>query len=298
MKLSELVEEYADHELRRGLAPSTVRHRVREVARFFEAAGPSIGLGDRSAAMTREDVREYLAGQCSAGRYNDVLRSLAGFFGLLMTREQILVNPCTGLDFKTRETARSLGIFTVKEIRRLLAVCAGDVFLDVRDRAIVTMLYATGIRLRELALAAVGDVDLRREEFFVRHGKGGRERRVPLGEAAALAIEDYLELRDRLRVKDAETLFVTTTGKPFAPMGVAMMLRRRKKAAGISSPGITHAFRHACATHMLEGGAPLTAVQRLLGHADLGMTARYTHPVKDALAAVHAAAHPKAKEVE
>ncbi len=298
MKSEDLLKEYRDAELRRGLTPYTVKRRRREIERFFEAVGTSVKLGDRVAEITGNDVGEYLAGLVSGRAYNDALRALKSFYGYLVKRDLLLADPCAGMEYRPVTPIRTGCVFTKREIAKLLESCTGNDLLDLRDRAVMTLLYATALRLSELAGLAIRDVDLRRCELFLRRGKGGKERRVPLGRTAAEVLDAYLETRLRLRVNDQETLFLSARGQAFTAAGIEKMLARRKKRAGITSPGLAHAFRHACATHMLSAGAPLPLIRRMLGHARIETTARYTHVMKERLAKVHASAHPKAKEAE
>lgn len=148
----------------------------------------------------------------------------------------------------------------------------------LRDRAMLEVLYSSGLRRTELARLKRYDADLARLVVFVREGKGRRDRTVPLGERAALWLDKYLiESRPRLLGAASEVLFVTDWGEPVSPEFVADAVRRAKLRARIAKPGATHLLRHACATHMLDNGADVRFIQAMLGHASLATTERYTH---------------------
>lgn len=158
------------------------------------------------------------------------------------------------------------------------------------------LLYSTGLRRTELARLHRYDADLARNLLFVREGKGRKDRVVPLGARAGGWLERYLaEARPRLLGEPSETLFVSDWGQPITPEQVATAVRKAKLRAGIEKPGATHLLRHACATHMLEGGADVRHIQALLGHASLATTERYTHVAIGKLQEVHARTHPAAR---
>jgi integrase/recombinase XerD len=154
-------------------------------------------------------------------------------------------------------------------------------------------LYATGLRRMELPGVAIYDIDLNRGLLWVRHGKDKRQRVVPLGDRASAWLNKYLmESRPQLLTTDTETLFITDFGEPVRPDYVADKVRRYMQFANINKPGSTHLLRHACATHMLEGGADIRYIQEMLGHQNLETTEIYTHVSIDKLIAIHHACHP------
>ncbi len=163
----------------------------------------------------------------------------------------------------------------------------------LRDRAMLEVLYSTGLRRMELPGLAVYDVDLARRLCFVREGKGRRDRVIPIGDRACAWLEKYVsEARPELIVADCEALFVTDYGEPVTPEFVAAKMKRYMAFAGIEKVGATHLLRHACATHMLEGGADIRFIQAMLGHVSVETTEIYTHVSIDKLQEIHAATHP------
>ena len=166
----------------------------------------------------------------------------------------------------------------------------------VRDRALLELLYSTGMRRAEAARLQLPEIDLNRGAVMIRPGKGRRDRFIPLGQRAGYWIERYLnEVRPKLITRlDDWTLFLTDYGEPYENNRLSDLCQRYLRLAGIAH-GACHALRHACATHMLEGGADIRYIQVLLGHAQLSTTEIYTHVVIDKLIEIHHATHPGAR---
>lgn len=166
-----------------------------------------------------------------------------------------------------------------------------------RDRAILEMLYSTGMRRMELLHLRLYDVDKKHGLVAIREGKGKRDRIVPVGERALYWLDQYL-LATRLRIvkqPDDSIVFLTAAGKPFTPNHLSWLARRYVKAAGISKTGACHIFRHTMATLMLEGGADIRYIQAMLGHVRLDTTKIYTHVSIRMLKQIHTTTHPAAR---
>jgi site-specific recombinase XerD len=159
---------------------------------------------------------------------------------------------------------------------------------DVRDLAVLEVLYGSGVRVSEVCGLDLHSIDLQRAAMTV-WGKGSKERRVPLSEPAAMALDRWLTRRDEALPEPSEALFLNGRGRRLTPRDVRRILDRRSPI-----PTHPHALRHSFATHLLDGGADLRAVQELLGHANVATTQRYTHVSKERLRAVYSAAHPRA----
>jgi integrase/recombinase XerC len=158
-----------------------------------------------------------------------------------------------------------------------------------RDDAVLELLYGSGVRVGELCGVSPGDIDLRAGAMVV-WGKGSRERRVPLSAPAVHAVAAWLDVRDDApRSPGVTTLFVNSRGRPLTPRDVRRIIDRRSP-----SPTHPHALRHSFATHLLDGGADLRAVQEMLGHRDVATTQRYTHVSRERLRAAYSASHPRA----
>lgn len=179
-----------------------------------------------------------------------------------------------------------------REIKALLETPDTDTFLGRRDRAMLETLYSTGIRNSELVGLTIGDVDLLGEVAKV-FGKGGRERYVPLGSYAVKAIEDYLDSRPDTPLRDEAPMFVNRFTERLSDRGVRKILQKNLARAGLPSSVTPHTLRHSFATHLLDRGADLRAVQELLGHKNLSSTQIYTHVSTERLRRIYEKAHPR-----
>jgi integrase/recombinase XerD len=221
------------------------------------------------------------------------LAPLKTWFKWLSRSHHILANPAADLDLPKLPKRLPRSVPTVQEVEAILSEAEPDSAKGLRDRALLEVLYATGLRRMELPGVSIYDIDLNRGVLCVRHGKGKRERMVPLGDRAIAWLEKYLiESRPQLLADDTIALFLTDYGEPVPPHYVADKVKRYMQFAGVNKPGSTHLLRHACATHMLEGGADIRFIQEMLGHANLQTTEIYTHVSIDKLIAVHGATHP------
>ena len=229
----------------------------------------------------------------TTGSQINLLRSIKAFFKWLTRQNHILYNPASELETPKRQKQLPRGILTVAEVEAMLNEAEPSNIMGLRDRALLELLYSTGIRRMEAAQLTCHDVDLTRGLVFVREGKGKRDRVVPIGERALAWLEKYLlEARPQLGPLDDSSLFVTNYGEQANGYFIASRVRLYKEFAGITKVGATHLLRHACATHMLEGGADIRFIQALLGHADMKTTEIYTHVSIEKLKSVHAATHP------
>jgi integrase/recombinase XerC len=189
-----------------------------------------------------------------------------------------------------------LGVDAAKEV---VEAPAGDGWSDVRDRAVLEVLYGSGLRVSELCGLDLGDADLARREVRVL-GKGSKERVVPLGSKSVDALRAWLEVRPRVvhtkkGTQDPKALFLARSGKRLTREG-AYVLVRKWGALGAGRGDLhPHALRHTCATHMLGGGADLRSIQEMLGHASLSTTQKYTHVSIEHLMKVYDRAHPLAR---
>jgi integrase/recombinase XerD len=185
-------------------------------------------------------------------------------------------------------------VLDVGEVEKLLAAPSLDEPLAFRDRAMLELAYGAGLRVSEWISLGVRDVML--QDHLVRvFGKGAKERLVPIGRRAIAAIAIYLrELRPKLEKGEGKgVLFLNARGEPLSRMGAWKILRKYVDQAGIKKPVSPHTLRHSFATHLLEGGADLRAVQEMLGHVDISTTQIYTHVDREYLRSVHKQFHPR-----
>jgi len=304
-RLLRFMEEHFEWLRVTGYSPYTIGAR-RQAIRKFIAWCDERGLDD-PREITKpmlERYQRYLfyyrkpegkdAGQpLTISMQYQYLAPLKTWFRWMSREHHILANPAADLDLPRQPKRLPRSVPSVQEVEAILAEAEPDTAQGLRDRALLEVLYATGLRRMELPGVAIYDVDLKRGLMWVRQGKGGRQRVVPLGERAAAWVDKYLtEARPQFLVADTEALFLTDYGEPMQPHHVADRVKRYMRFAGVDKTGSTHLLRHACATHMLEGGADIRFIQEMLGHANLETTEIYTHVSIDKLIAVHKATHP------
>ena len=299
------VEAYLDHlTVERGLARNTLSSYRRDLNRYLhELAARGV---DRLTDATEEHVADFLAAlrrgdtehqplrASSAARAVVAVRGLHRFAvreGLTATDAASGVRPPT----LPKRLPKAL---TVDEVARLLDV-AGDQETPrgLRDRALLELLYSTGARISEAVGLAVDDVDLA-DAAVLLHGKGGKDRMVPLGQYARGAVEAYL-VRGRPSLvaagRGTTALFVNHRGGQLSRQTAWTVLGQTAERAGITAEVSPHTLRHSFATHLLDGGADVRVVQELLGHASVSSTQIYTLVTVDRLREVYATAHPRAR---
>lgn len=300
-RLTRYMEDHFEWMLVTGYSADTVRAR-RQTLRRFIAWADERGLND-PREITRpilERYQRYLyyyrkpdGSPLTISMQGQYLAPLKTWFKWLSRQNHILANPAADLDLPKQPKCLPRSVPSVEEVEAILREADPATPQGLRDRALLETLYATGLRRMELPGVALYDVDLNRGVLWVRHGKGNRQRVVPLGERAMAWLEKYLvEARPQLLTVETEALFLTDYGDPVAPAYVASKVKRYMQFAGYNKPGSTHLLRHACATHMLEGGADVRYIQEMLGHENLETTEIYTHVSIDKLIAVHGATHP------
>lgn len=215
------------------------------------------------------------------------------FFNWLSENRLLVYNPAKELMLPKEPKTRLRDTLSVAEMEALLATCNLKTDLGVRDRAMMEILYSTGIRKKELIGLKPEDINFAEGILKVTEGKGDKQRLVPIGERALAWTQKYIEeVRDPLvynKVCD-ENLFLSQTGKVLRHLGD--IIAEHKKKAGINKKGRSHLFRHSMATLMLKNGADIRAIQEILGHAMLKTTQRYTHLCIDHLKEVHTRTHP------
>lgn len=224
--------------------------------------------------------------------------AIKSFFQYLQAEGAIRSNPAESLE--SPRVGRSLPkALSVHEIDELLEQPLKRNTPEARrDRAMLELLYATGLRVTELVSLNIGDVNMTPPHPYVRcTGKGSKERTIPIHEQAAAALTAYLnDGRPALvRNKPEDALFVNRRGERLTRQGFWLILKQYAKEAGITTAVTPHTLRHSFATHMLRGGAPLRSVQELLGHANISTTQVYTHVANDHVRQVYEKAHPRAR---
>jgi integrase/recombinase XerD len=269
----------------------------REVRRAGEVTRPILEAYQRWLSRYEPESGKGRGRHLSWGAQRDRLRGLKGWFQWL-TRQNVLVhNPASELELPRPEKRLPTHGLSLSEIERLRAVFNVDDPLGLRDRTILEVFYATGLRRAELGGLEMTDVSVERGTLTVRCGKGKKDRIVPLGAQAAKWCDRYArEVRPRLCLDTrTRTFFLSAYGEAFDLDVLTGIVSDWLKASGVAKKGSCHLLRHTCATHMLEGGADIRYIQQLLGHANLDTTAIYTQVTIRQLIEVHARCHPSAR---
>lgn len=232
----------------------------------------------------------------SVSGQSHILGSVNTFFGWMVKHRHLPSNPAADLDLP-RVPKGLRDPMTLAEVEAVLALPDLAYAQGLRDRAVLELFYATGIRRFELCAVNLADIDRERGTLHVRRGKGGKGRFVPLGERALAWIDKYIrEARPALLDQPNEpALFLNPQGGRLSVNSMSWRIRQYLDAAGITKEGACHLFRHTMATAMLDNGADVRHVQEMLGHSDITTTQRYTHVSIGKLKAVHAATHPAAQ---
>jgi integrase/recombinase XerD len=281
--------------LEAGHSPNTVENYLRDLRRLAEFADAR-GVAE-PAGLTRGMLREFVFALKDLGLSAATIRrhvsAVRTYFGFLVGEGIVARDPSDRLE--SPRLGRTLPeTLTVPEVEALLGAPSVDEPLGWRDRALLELGYGAGLRVSELC--GLGLTDLVLSESLVRVvGKGNKERLVPIGRSVLGAMSVYLHtLRPTLdRGKSRQRVFLNNRGQPLSRVGAWGIVKRAARRAGLAKPVTPHTLRHSFATHLLEGGADLRAVQEMLGHADLSTTQIYTHVDRDYLRSVHRQYHPR-----
>lgn len=296
MMLDPLAERYLRHlRVEGGLSVNTVEAYRRDLSKFYSYLH-RIGASPRRQ-LTAETVTGFLRSlqEAQLSRASSVrcLSAIRGWFRFLLQERVIEESPAIGLPAMVRGV-RLPKTLSPHDVTALLDLPAVSTLEDLRDRAMVELLYATGLRVSELVMVEVAQVNF--DVGYLRvTGKGSKQRLVPMGEGARQQLRQYVEeARPRLlKQRASRYLFVSRRGGPLTRQGFWKLLRGRAQRAGITQVISPHMLRHSFATHLLEGGADLRSVQVMLGHANIVTTQIYTHVERGRLKRVHDACFPR-----
>ena len=299
MEISPTIASFLTHvRVEKGLSVNTVAAYRRDLAKFDSFAKmKKLVLPE----VKKDDLVEFLSGlfhqkldSRTVARHVVTLRN---FFRYAQTHDLITEDPALNLESpKIRRTLP--GYLRLEEIEKLLTQPNDKTPIGLRDRAMLDVLYSTGLRVSELVSLRVMDLD--KAVGCIRCiGKGDKERIVPIGKKALALVEHYLrDARPKLtpagKQVNSPMLFINRRGGPLSRVGVWKILSAYGKQAGLRVPLTPHMLRHSFATHLLEGGADLRSVQLMLGHSDISTTQIYTHVVEERLKQVYKAHHPRA----
>jgi integrase/recombinase XerC len=303
--MSFLVEEFLGY-LKdvKNYSPETVRSYRCDLQGFMRFAGREYGVGNGDVSvevLESEDLVRgyvsYLYGECSGSTVSRKLSSLKSFYGFHVRKGRFEKNPVSMI--RSPRIKRKVPSFlTLDEVELLISACSESNFSGLRDRAIIELLYSSGLRVGELVSLDVRNY-MSEAGILKVTGKGKKERIVPVGNTAARAIDRYL---DEMRVRFGgesigldRPLFVNRTGRRLTARSVHRILKKRAGMAGLVKNVSPHILRHTFATHLLGAGADLRAIQDMLGHASLSTTQRYTQVDIFRLSTEYDRAFPRAR---
>ncbi|HEY0816646.1 MAG TPA: site-specific tyrosine recombinase XerD [Pseudonocardia sp.] len=298
MRVADAVEAFLHHlAVERGSATNTLRSYAADLRRYVEH------VGERDLTEVREaDVTAFVVALREADpplAASSTARALAAVRGLhrFAARDGLVAVDVARDVPPPALPSRLPRTLSIDDVEQLLAGCVGDGPVALRDRALLELLYSTGARISEAVGLDVDDLDA--EQRIVRlHGKGGRDRIVPVGRPALAAVDAYrVRARPELarRGRGGAALFVNARGARLSRQSAWHTLRAAAEAAGLVCDVSPHTLRHCFATHLLAGGADVRVVQELLGHASVTTTQIYTHVTVDTLREVYATSHPRAR---
>ncbi len=278
----------------KGLSSNSISSYRRDLREFSSHCARE---GRNLQKIKRDDIRNYLASLyrrgLSARSVARHLVSIRNFFRFLVREGKIKSDPTAAVD--APKIGQSLPKYlTEQEIEALLQPPDTSTPAGLRDKAMLELLYATGMRVSELLSLGAQDLDVNLGIVRCR-GKGNKERLIPVGKSALQAVDNYLrDGRGKLLKADIPFLFVNRRGGPLSRVGFWKILARYGRKAGITTRLTPHLVRHSFATHLLERGADLRSIQLMLGHSDISTTQIYTHVLKERLKQVYHAHHPRA----
>lgn len=294
------IARFLDHlQVERGLAPNTIEAYGRDLARLARFAGARPLL-----SLERTDLERFLVDLHREGlsfrSIQRVTAAVRGAFGFWASEGAVTTDPAADLT-PARALPALPRYLSLEEVERLLDVSDASA-CGLRNRAMLELLYATGLRVSELVGLKMAELTRARERvpgFVTVTGKGGKSRIVPYGRMAEERLESYLRNGRPSFLGEGEPsnpwLFVTARRRPMTRVRFWQIVRRTGEVAGIARPLSPHVLRHSFATHLLERGADLRSLQQLLGHASVSTTQIYTHVTEERLRRVYDAHHPRAR---
>jgi integrase/recombinase XerD len=296
MSLNQNLDQFLNYlVVEKGLSANTLEAYGRDLARYVGFV-TDMGIS-RPVDISAASVLEFLASLKKAGlsprSRARTLVALRTFHKFLLTEGLAAGNPAAQIA-APRSLASLPQTLAPDEVDRLLAVPQGAGELEIRDRAMLELLYATGLRVSELVGLKMSDLQLD-AGYLTAFGKRSKQRIVPMGETAQETLTSYLRQGRHLLLKDRESphVFLNRAGKGLTRQGFWKIIKKRALASGIRKNITPHTLRHSFATHLLENGADLRSVQTMLGHADISTTQIYTHVTRERLKKIHEQYHPR-----
>jgi integrase/recombinase XerC len=301
------IDDFIRHlKYERNASEHTLRNYESDLVQFYDHVAPPDGKGFRREINIRDidhlTIREYMASLYEENKKKSSIHrkvaALRTFFRYLCREGILEVNPAK-LVHSPRVERKLPNHLTIEQMIKFIETPETETVLGKRDRAILELLYASGLRVSELVNLSLQDIDFNNQTVRVK-GKGRKERMVPFGDHAKKALQDYLGVRSELLLEadpeklDPAAVFMNYQGTRITTRSVGRMVDKYVKICANIHHISPHSLRHSFATHMLDAGADLRAIQELLGHVRLSTTQQYTHVSMDKLMEVYDKAHPKA----
>ena len=288
-----LFKDYAYYlKIERGLSPNTVAGYCSDVSLFLEESGLEPG------AVRAADIIDYLSARSDALSKRSqarLLSALRSFFDWMILEGAVKENPCDGVD--APKIGRYLPeVLSVQEVDDIIASVDTSTPSGLRDRAILEVLYGCGLRVSEAVNLKISNI-YSKEGFLRIVGKGDKERIVPLGEMAAEALDAWFGARTEPCKGFEDTVFLNRFGRSLSRVSMFNIVKKQALIAGVTKEISPHTFRHSFATHLVENGADLRAVQEMLGHESILTTEIYTHIESSSWQGSILAHHPRRKEI-
>ncbi|MBN1637584.1 MAG: site-specific tyrosine recombinase XerD [Ignavibacteriales bacterium] len=293
----QFLKEYLSHlKLEKNLSENTLNAYSNDITKFVEFLETK-GIDDFNDVSTTH-LSEFIEKQKKAGLDNTTttryISSIKGFFNYLSSSDYIQSNPVDKIP-SIKRSRKLPDVLSFQEINSILESPNVKNKLGLRDKALLELLYSSGLRCSEIINLKLNDIFFADEVVRV-FGKGSKQRIVPMGSSAIHWLNEYLKSSRQLlqkRIKSESYVFLNNRGGKLSRMGLWKILNQHTKIAGIKKDVHPHTFRHSFATHLLEGGADLRAVQEMLGHSDISTTQIYTHIDRNYIKQVHREHHPR-----
>jgi integrase/recombinase XerD len=294
------IAEFVNQLKARGYASNTIISYRRNLSHFkrYLAGRQLADLRKATASVVHEYQQKVMAELIAMESKALKIRAVKRLFEYLTESHRLLINPTEGIVETCRKGRRIGSVLTIDEVKKLFCQPNLSLKTGLRDRAIMEVLYCTGIRIDEFMALEVYHVDLKDKVLYIRKGKGRTQRVVPLGKAALKYLKEYLyRIRPYYVRKNPRqrTLFVNHSGGSLSAGCIYYFLRKYRLAAGIKKPVSPHTFRRTCATHLLQQGADIRYIQELLGHRHLKTTQLYTKVLPVEVKKTHERTHPNRK---
>jgi len=297
MDVTTTIREFREKLTALGYAKATVTSYRKNLAQFNRYL-TTIEVSDLRK-VNRQLIQDYKATVMAEPNSMETkalkLRPVKRLFEHLLATNRLLINPTEGLVETCRKNRKILPVLTVQEVLALMQQPNLSFRMQIRNRAIMEVLYSTGIRLNELLTLTIHDPDLQEKTLFIRKAKGQKQRVVPLGKNGSHYLKEYLEkIRPRYaaRKPGERTLFLSNSGEPLSPEPLRQAIRDYRIRAGIKKTVSPHTFRRTCATHLMQQGADIRYIQELLGHSRLSTTQLYTKVIPVEVKQSHDRYHP------